>query len=197
MPGFVDTVLPSTKYPIYLRCPQVSDAATYAQILSNPQNIRHDPSDNGEPMKVENAEKTITAMRKSASEEVPTRVNFVIVYTGGEEGKEEEVIGLSGFGGIDLIDGKRYADVGVMINPEYRGRGYALECLRLCIDFAFEKLATEGVSCQTRVVNTEMVGVLEKFGWKGGVRRESEKGAEFRYEMSPEEWAEMKMKSAN
>ncbi|RFU35002.1 hypothetical protein B7463_g1313, partial [Scytalidium lignicola] len=213
MPGFLDTVLTSTKHPIYLRCLRLSDAAAVAHILSNPENNKYERFSNREPMKIEEAETAINAMRKSASEEVPTRVNLVVVYTGGREsrslphegngsgGEEEEeeeeeeeiVIGLSGFGGIDLIDGKRFADVGAMIEPEYRGRGYAFECLKLSIDFAFEKLKTDGVSCQTQEANAAMIGLLEKLGWKGAVKQQPPL-CDLRYEMSPEDWVEMKKK---
>lgn len=220
MPGFLDTVLRSEKHPIYLRNPQVSDATAYARIFSNPENIKDEVSTSEETMSVEDAERLITAMRKSAAEDVPTRVNFVVMYTGplhssedgpggkqngngdhynddekeGEERGEGIIIGVSGFGGIDLIDGKRHADVGALIEPEYRRRGYALECFRLSIDFAFDKLKTEAVSCQTLAKNTAMVGlVTQKLGWTETARTvTASHGEEVRFEMSPEQWTEMK-----
>jgi RimJ/RimL family protein N-acetyltransferase len=63
--------------------------------------------------------------------------------------EEGTVIGLSGFGGIDEIekDGvkKRFADVGAMLDPEYRGNGYAVEAFRLSIEFALSELGLMGL----------------------------------------------------
>ena len=106
---------------------------------------------------------------------------------------EVEVVGISGFGGIDEfereVEGEkkkvRFADVGVMLNEEWRGKGFAAESVRLSVDFAFEKLKTEGVSCQMLEVNEAMVGLVDKkFGW----RRVDSKEGEVRFEVEPEEW---------
>ena len=151
------------------------------------------------PISPERCVSVMNAMRNSAAAEVPTRVNLMIVLlpsiTSPPE-KEGIVIGLGGFGGIDEIerDGvvRRYADIGAMLDPEWRGKRYAVEAFRMSIDFAFRELKVDGVSCQMREVNVAMVGLVErKFGWKG-MRREDKEGVEVRFEVSPEEWEEWK-----
>ena len=109
--------------------------------------------------------------------------------------KEElEVIGLSGFGGIDEIEGKRWADAGSMINPEFRGKGYAVESMRMSIEFAFGQLKIHGVSCQMLEKNVAIVGLVERrFGWVGK-RSEGKYGRGVRYEVGREEWEQTKEK---
>lgn len=136
-------------------------------------------------------------MRESAIAPVPTRVNLVIVLLPRSNSTEErEVIGLSGFGDIDEVDGERYADVGVIVNEEYRGNGYAVESMRLSIEFAFRELKVDGVSCQTLEKNVAMVGLIEKrFGWKG-VRREGKYGVEVKFVVKREGWEATKKRSS-
>ncbi|TIC95286.1 hypothetical protein CH35J_008292 [Colletotrichum higginsianum] len=124
----------------------------------------------------------------------PGRVNLVIVYvdgvenTVGVEGCEGVVVGLGGFGGIDEHeeeveekdgDGKamrvkvRVGDVGAMVNPGFRGRGFATEAIRLAVEWAFTRVEDGGpqfdrVTATMGEANKAMVGLVErKFGWKG------------------------------
>lgn len=144
-------------------------------------------------MSEEQASKFIARALVSASKESPTSVNLVLVLLPSISSEEEgEVIGLGGFGGIDEVDGKRFGDAGIMIEPEFRGKGYALEALRLSIEFALEKLGVDGVSATTLERNVPMVGLLEKkMGWVGE-RRDSKWGVECLYKMYPAEWEVMK-----
>jgi len=196
MPGFLNTILRSPTHPILLRNPETRDAPAYSRILSNPANNEFDPTAN--PISASQCETVIERMRVSASEPVPTRVNFVIVQLpsiGSEE--EGEVIGLSGFGGIDEVerDGRklRFADAGAMLDPEFRGKGYAFESMRLSIDFALKVLKVDGITCQTDEKNVAMVALAEKkFGWKG-VRKQGKDGEwSVKYEISPGGWEEWK-----
>ena len=221
MTGFLHTKLFSPTLPILIRNPEPTDAAALSRILSNPANIGLDKSANA--LSVSDAEVAISRMRESAAEAVPTRVNFVVELLSGttapksgeekdgeEEGDENgngngngNVIGLSGFGGIDVdpADGKRFADVGAMIDPEYRGRGFALEAVRLSIDFAFGVLKVDGVTAHTLEANVAMVGLLDrKLGWKAEKKEEmagADAGAgvvevECVYRMSESEWRLMR-----
>lgn len=188
MTSFQSTNLVSPTLPILLRNPSLKDATTFSAILSNPLNNKHDLY--AQPLSPSSAESTISDMVLSASAAIPTRVNLVIVllsYPGASETLDSPVIGLSGVGGIDVIDGRRWADVGVMVNPEHRGKGFALESLRLSIEFAFRELSVHGVSCQMDSANVEMVGLVEgKLGWSG-VKGELE-GVGLRFEILPFDW---------
>jgi len=191
MAGFLDTKLYSPTLPILLRNPEPRDAPALSKLFSDPRNTQHDVATSITP---EQALTTITRFRESAAAAVPTRVNLVVVLLPAVNSPDEvEVVGISGFGGIDEfereVEGEkkkvRFADVGVMLNEEWRGKGFAAESVRLSVDFAFEKLKTEGVSCQMLEVNEAMVGLVDKkFGWR---RVDSKKG-EVRFEVEPEEW---------
>lgn len=79
-----------------------------------------------------------------------------------------------------------------MINPEYRGKGYAVESMRMSVEFALEELGVEGISCQVLEGNGEMLGLVErKFGWVG-VRKEGRWGREVRFEVRRGKWDETK-----
>jgi RimJ/RimL family protein N-acetyltransferase len=193
MSGFLETNLYSPTLPILLRPPQSTDAQALSTILSNPANTKHDPMCSSDPTTPTQAESLISKMRLSASATLPTRVNLVVVLLPSPNAAQElEVIGLSGFGGIGVIEGKRWADVGAMINSEHRGKGYAIESMRLSIEFALAELSVEGISCEMLDVNTEMLGLVEKnFGWVG-VKNTKRFGIEVRFEITREEWAKTK-----
>lgn len=105
------------------------------------------------------------------------------------------MIGLSGFGGIDDADGERFADIGAMVNEEYRGKGYAVESMRLSIEFAFRELKVEAVSCQMLEKNAAIVGLAEKkFGWTAE-RKEGKYGLEIKFVVRREEWEDTKKRN--
>ncbi|KAL3419860.1 acetyltransferase [Phlyctema vagabunda] len=198
MAGFLNTYITSPTHHIILRNPEPQDAAGLSKILSEPSNIESDPHMSASGIDEATCETVIARMRESASAAVPTRVNLVIALIEPAEHDEsrETLIGLSGFGGIDEIDGKRFADVGAVLLPEYRRRGYALEAMRLSIEFAFRELKTEAVSAQVLDRNERMRPLLQnRLGWEG-VRSEGKHGAEWRFEMDEAAWKEMKTRLA-
>ncbi|KAK6087446.1 acetyltransferase [Seiridium cupressi] len=151
----------------------------------------------------------------------PGRVNLALVYVG-QEGTEEGdelrkkgglMIGIGGYGSIkDLSpatgepmpepkegeearkeDFLRVGDVGAMINPEYRGRGFAKEAVRLAMEWGFKSAADGGlqldkITATTLKKNAAMVTVLDRFGWKGQDRTNKEGLEELEYEMGWEQW---------
>ncbi|RDW61609.1 hypothetical protein BP5796_11501 [Coleophoma crateriformis] len=195
MAGFLNTTLYSPTHPLLLRNPQPEDAAALSQILSEPRNIEFDPHASSSGLSPAVCSSVITRMRASAADAVPTRVNLLVVLlpaVGCKDAGVGEVIGISGFGGIDVVDGKRFGDVGAMLNPEYRGKRFAVECLRLSMEFAFRDLGVDGVSAGCLVRNTPMITLFEsKLGWFGE-RSEGEFGESWKGILSPEEWIEMK-----
>jgi RimJ/RimL family protein N-acetyltransferase len=171
-------------------------------------------------MSVETATAAITHMMAAAAEPTildestgrvasgPQRVNMAVVYSPKQDNshpnKEEEdkMIGLGGAGWIHTRDedGKkiRAADMGVMIDPTYRGRGFAVEAMRLAAEWGFIPVKDGGpqfdlVTMTTLEENVAMVRLVEnKLGLKG-VRRESkEKGVEGKmevhWEVDAEKW---------
>ncbi|KAK1507687.1 acetyltransferase [Colletotrichum tamarilloi] len=215
------TTLRSPTHPLLLRTLEESDFAAVSAVLSDPENTKYDP--HASAISPEVAKIVISRMRESASvpsvvDEAsgkvvsgPGRVNLVVVHvgdvsrdkesSGGREEQEKEgtVIGFGGYGGINEHeeDGQRVrvGDVGVMINPEYRGRGFAAEAVRLAVEWGFRKVAEGGlqlerVSATMSERNVPMRGLVEKrFGWAGVVKPGKEEGdGEVFFEVTGETW---------
>ncbi|OAA40783.1 acetyltransferase [Beauveria brongniartii RCEF 3172] len=222
----LNTRLPSPNLPIVLRTIQPSDAARLAALLSDPSNAS-DP--NAAPLSATAASELIARQRLSASVPTvidtarggggggcviisgPSRVNMVIELLLPDAASSSPlVIGLGGYGAIkELVrDGRmiRAGDVGAMIDPEYRGKGYATEAMRLAIGWAFADATTGSggglqldlVTVTTLEDNVAMVKLAEdRLGLKGRDTRRAcgEEGAEGKtevyYELTKKDWQEV------
>lgn len=119
-----------------------------------------------------------------------------------EDGNEESVIGLGGFGAIKdwERDGRkiRAGDVGVMMDPAYKRRGYGVEAMRMGINWAFTPTSEGGpqldlVTITTMEDNASMLKLVdEKLGLQGkGIARPAEfdeNKQEIYYELTKEDW---------
>lgn len=199
-----DTNLKSTSKPISLRTLQLQDAQRFVEVLAV------DPM--SKPMEIATAQSAIGRMQESAREPSvlsgatvlsgPSRVNLAVMLHSPEAGEQDEghLIGIGGYGAIKTWEreGKkvRAGDVGVVIDPAERSKGYAVEAMRLAIDWAFASLEDGGlqldlVTVTTEAGNTAMARLIDdKLGLKGkGVLRDAENsGKELYYEMAPADW---------
>jgi ribosomal-protein-alanine N-acetyltransferase len=75
-----------------------------------------------------------------------------------------KMIGTCGFTSIDLPN--RTAEIGYVISPFYRGRGYAAEASGAVIRFGFEKMELERISAICMKENNASLRVMEKCGMK-------------------------------
>ncbi|KAH7165465.1 GNAT domain-containing protein [Dactylonectria macrodidyma] len=188
----IGTLVESKTLPISLRNLQLEDAPAFARLLSDPRNSS-DP--NIKPMDVSTAETVIIRMRESASEPTiydtngkvlagPGRVNLAVVLKS-EDQPEGTMIGLGGYGAIKELerDGQklRAGDVGVLIDADYRGKGYATEALKLAMDLGFAGVGQGGLQLDRITITTlddnEPVIKLvnDKLGLSGkSVKREAE-----------------------
>ncbi|KAM3502148.1 hypothetical protein MY10362_005045 [Beauveria mimosiformis] len=150
----------------------------------------------------------------------PSRVNMVIELllpdaassSSSSSSSTPLVIGLGGYGAIkELVrDGRkmRAGDVGAMIDPEYRGKGYATEAMRLAIDWAFADATTGSggglqldlVTVTTLEDNVAMVKLAEdRLGLKGRDTRRArgdegaEGNTEVYYELTKKDWQEVSL----
>lgn len=210
----LDTRLVSQTLPIVLRTIQPGDAARFAAILSDPANAS-DP--HAKPLDAAAAAAIIAKQRQSAAAPTvldaatgavvggPGRVNMVVELLL-DGGQQRHVIGLGGYGAIkDRVrdDGRpplRAGDVGAMIDPAHRGKGYATEAIRLAVGWAFAPASEGGlqldlVTITTEADNAAMVKLAdEKLGLRGrGTRRPSpEEGGqgvtEVYYELTKKDW---------
>lgn len=138
----------------------------------------------------------------------PSRVNMMLVLKSedGGSGQNEAVIGLGGFGAIKNWerDGRkiRAGDVGVMMDPAYKRRGYGVEAMKMAIDWAFSPTEEGGpqldlVTITTLEDNGPMLKLVhEKLGLEGkGIARPAEfdeSKKEMYYELTKEDWRNIK-----
>jgi hypothetical protein len=138
---------------------------------------------------LEDIESGVAKWREAAAEEMPGSLNLVVVDT--TTGRVE---GLSGFGHIaTLEDGIRSGNVGVMLNPGVRGKGYGAEAIMLCVEWGFAECGF-GESVGTSERNVGMMKIIQKVlvprGWRGE-RRKLESGEwEWEFKISKEAWRE-------
>lgn len=200
-----NTRLTSSTYPVRLQNIQLQDAAGFAQVLA---------ADDGKPPRdLDRARASIERINNNAAVPSvlstadgkrlsgPESVNLLVVLSkdGGTDG-EYEVIGLSGFGAIKTLekDGKKVSagDTGVVLDPKYRGKGYAVEAMKLSIDWALRSLEEGGlqldlVTITTKSDNEAMIRLTdEKLGLKGkSIIRDGEfSDKEIYWEITPQEW---------
>lgn len=119
-----DIILKSKILPIILRIPQIDDAKELLNILTDIRNTEFDPHIN-KKITLDNIESMIIRMRTSTKSDNPDSFNFVIIDT-----SVNKVIGISGFGHISTENNNRIGDVGVIINFNFRGKGYATEAIK-------------------------------------------------------------------
>ena len=60
----------------------------------------------------------------------------------------------------------RTAEIGFMIDPEFRRNGYAYEAMRLLLKFLFNDLGLNKVMAQTGEFNDASIALLKKLGFK-------------------------------
>jgi len=83
-----------------------------------------------------------------------------------------KMIGSCGFTSIDLNN--NIAEIGYVINPAYRGQGYAPEAAEAVMAFAFDKLEINRIEARYIIGNDPSRRVMEKLGMKfEGVHREA------------------------
>lgn len=73
-----------------------------------------------------------------------------------------KMIGTCGFSAI--YPEHRYAEVGYVLNPAFRGQGYAGEALSAVLDFAFRRMALNRVEAKCVAENASSERVMQKVG---------------------------------
>lgn len=164
-------VLYSKILPIILRIPQIDDAKELFNILTDIRNTEYDPHINKE-LTIDNIKSMIIRMSTSTTLDNPNSFNFVIINT-----STYKLIGLSGFGHID----NKIGDVGVIIDFEFRGKGYATEAIKMSINYGFNNLKLNEVTATMLEKNIPMRNLLDKKLKLKGIKRESDFGDEYFY----------------
>lgn len=154
-------VLRSKSLPLELRTPVLSETLPLLQLLTDKNNIEHDRSVSALDTK-EAVERFIRDSLKFSDPpdpEVPDKLNLVVLAGG-------TIVGLSGLGRITSeVNGKKVGDAGIMIDPKFRGKGYAEESLRITIDYALRILSIDEVIIACTGSNMAVQRLMEgKFG---------------------------------
>ncbi len=80
------------------------------------------------------------------------------------------MIGTCGFAKIDTANNS--AELGYVLNPEYRGEGLVVEAARRVMDFGFSVLSLRRIEARFMIENTASRRVMEKLGMQfEGVHR--------------------------
>jgi len=76
-----------------------------------------------------------------------------------------ELIGRCGFQNT-VIDGKEELEIGYLLDVNHWGYGYALECVRACLNYAYNELHFDRVVALIHPLNTRSVKVASRIGMK-------------------------------
>lgn len=76
--------------------------------------------------------------------------------------KNAKIAGHCGLKNLSLV--KKKAEFGIILHHPYWGQGLGLDCLRLCLEYAFEKLGLEQIEFSTLLSNRRAQNALTKLG---------------------------------
>lgn len=75
----------------------------------------------------------------------------------------DKMIGTCGFAQLDLK--KKVGEIGYVLSPYYRKKGYMSEAFELILRFSFEKIGLEKVQLRIMSENTDSKRIAERFGF--------------------------------
>ncbi|EPE25353.1 Acyl-CoA N-acyltransferases (Nat) [Glarea lozoyensis ATCC 20868] len=174
-----------------------SDAAALAAIFANPLNSQFEPHAPSNPT-VEEYQGRIAKwvdLRNSG------KAFFLVITRRSTTQSENGVIGFGGINGVSTdAQGKRIADLGVLIDSSEWRKGYGREALHATLEFAFRNVEEEGVGCEeaffeTLAVNAPFQALADRMGLAKWKRVVSE-GKEVEYRFSKDDWEGVKNGSA-
>ncbi|KAJ4415345.1 hypothetical protein N0V82_007395 [Gnomoniopsis sp. IMI 355080] len=170
-----------------------SDAAALAALFANPLNTQHEPHKPSNPT-AEEYQRRIAKWEDLRADE---QAYFLVITRRSASPSADGVIGFGGINGISTdAQGKRIADLGVLIDSSEWRKGYGREALQATLDFAFRKVEAEGVGCEeafleTLAVNTPFQGLADRMGM-GKWKQVKSEGKEVEYRFSKEDWEGVK-----
>ena len=86
--------------------------------------------------------------------------------------ESRRMIGTCGFTAIDTVNNS--AEIGYVLNPDFKGRGYATEVARRVMEFGFEELGLHRIEARFMEGNLASKRVMEKLGMTfEGYRRDA------------------------
>ena len=140
---------------IRLVAPSQGDAAVVARWTEDAGYLRAVDSDYAQPLAPEEA-----ARRLDPDHADPNKVEFHLRTL-----SDDRLIGFVAIHSIEWNNGAGLLAVGIG-EPEYRGKGYGTDALRLILRFAFHELNLFRVGLDVIATNTRAVRAYEKLGFQ-------------------------------
>jgi RimJ/RimL family protein N-acetyltransferase len=112
------------------------------------------------------------------------RANIVVTVN-------EHIVGTGGLGWIGLMksDGKLIGDAGIMLDPDWRGKGYAYETLCMVIDHGFRTLCMEEIHLACVDANSAFKGLMNtRFGFEAAPIQDKMFGNEWIWRIKRNDW---------
>jgi RimJ/RimL family protein N-acetyltransferase len=171
----------SLKKPeLQLRLPTQDDSEALLRVFTDPRNVQYDKSCNG----LDTREAITNLITQWSSLCNPfERANIVVTVHG-------QVVGTGGLGWIGKrkSDGLMIGDAGMMIDPNFRGKGYAYEELCMVVDHGFCVLGMDEIYIACVDANSAFKGLMNvKFGFEA-LPTEDKFGNEWVWEIKKREW---------
>ncbi|KAF2110240.1 acyl-CoA N-acyltransferase [Lophiotrema nucula] len=180
--GHAHLQMSSLRFPqLELRLPVADDAEALLHLFSDSRNVQYDKSCDG----LDSAFAIDGLINQWQDVGHPLeRANVVIVVDG-------ELVGTGGIGWIGhrKSDNILYGDAGIMIDTDYRGKGYAYEALCMIIDHGFRVLGMEEVHVACVDANRALKGLMNvKLGFEATPTQDQLFGNEWIWRITKEMW---------
>ncbi|KAL9095470.1 MAG: hypothetical protein Q9165_002341 [Trypethelium subeluteriae] len=172
----------STRIPqLALRLPVANDAAALLRIFTDRRNVQYDKSCDG--LDTSEAIDALINQWRTFGEPLE-RANVVVVING-------ETVGTGGLGWIGKrkSDGKMIGDAGILLDSEFRGKGFAYEALRIVIDHGFRVLGMDEIHIACVDANTAMKGLMSsKLRFEAVPIQDKQFGNEWIWRITRDQW---------
>lgn len=176
-----------------LRGPEVSDAAAYVAILTNPLNMEHDPlHDSPEEFTVSGYEERIARDREGIRKGENA---FMAICLKNDDGSDGPLIGMGGCPFLPANADGRPGNTGVMIDSAYVRKGYASEALVATLDYGFDVLGFESIEQDTHEANRPYRALMQSMGLAPfGAKQEPRKDGvgRWNYSVTKDQWRSVK-----
>ncbi len=146
---------------VRLAAPQPDDAKLFSRWSENAVYMRLVDTDYARPMSAE-----VVAEREKAHGSGPNAVTFHLRTI-----KDDSLIGFVSLHSIEWNNQTALMSIGIG-EPDYWGKGYGLDAMRLILRYAFYELNLHRVGLHVSAYNTRAIRLYEKVGFKheGSIR---------------------------
>ena len=171
---------------VRLVAPSERDAPVLARWSEDGNYLRAVDSDFARPLSPEEA-----ALRLNPEQADPNKVEFHLRTLA-----DDRLIGFVALHSIEWNNGAGLLAVGIG-EPEYRGKGYGTDAIRLLLRFAFHELNLYRIGLDVIATNTQAIHVYERLGFqhegrmRGAVLRDGRRTDRIFMGILRDEWLEL------